>query len=145
MLQFLHVSSFEPCKQQYPREIFSRLFYLKYNNGLNRNHSDCTGVQFCFVGWFLSHQRRTRRKGKNLWVWLSMSVCVRVCETQSKRSVHVISISQSCCENKMTTLPDCREGILQRQHIAKRTKASLRYGCVRHTVNVKASYHFLLK
>lgn len=70
---------------------------------------------------------------------------VCVCVWQSKRSVHVISISQSCCENKMATLPDCREGILQRQHIAKRTKASLRYGCVRHTVNAKASYHFLLK
>lgn len=49
------------------------------------------------------------------------------------------------CENKMATLPDCGEGILQRLHIAKRTKASLHCSCVRDSVNAKASYHFLLK
>lgn len=137
---FTCASSFVTHNQQYPRDTLSRLLDLKCNNELNRKGSDCTDVQFCFVGWFLSYRRRRRRKGKTLWVWLPMRVCVRVSLTA--REICPCCIS---CENKMATLPDCREGILQRQHIAKRTKASLCDGCVWHTVNSKASYHFLLK
>lgn len=88
---FTCASSFGPPKQQHPREI-SRLFDLKGNNGLNRNCSDCTDVQFCSVGWLSSHQRRTRGNSKNLWVCLSMRAQVCVCVWQREKSVHVISI-----------------------------------------------------
>lgn len=96
---FTCASSFVPHNQRYPRDVFSRLFDLKCNHDLNRKGSDCTDVQFCFVGWNLSHQRRTRRKGKNLWVWLPMRVCVRVSLTAWEICPCYIS-----CENKMATL-----------------------------------------